>query len=225
MPITKDAAVTGSATAAASLTIADVEVGDARNGLLLVAIGATSSQVDSVCWGDRFFYRIRGASNTVRGELWAMTGLPAGTRDLTIRTVAATNIAAAAICFYGVDQDWPWISIHQAQGIGTDAEIDVDLARGVPIEETMIADVLVCADNLLSDRTVDPDEDQDEAFDLTVNPGETGAIVAGSTRFAADAGQPMLWTISSSADWVQVGVSLKPFEYSLLAKISAGRVF
>ena len=201
---TVDSSSAGSTTSSV-LTISHTTSGTERLMIVGVSMDAqTSASVSTVTYNGSALTlvgTIQEAGSNVRVELWQMIAPATGNHDVIVtftQTMTEGGIAGV-VTYNGVDQTTPLGSFASAEGIGTNASVNVSTDVGDLFFSTMGLDGS-------SDTVLNEGAGQTEYWEI-FQPGTEGA---GSTKVATSTSETMSWTFASN-QWAIGGVAIKAY--------------
>lgn len=196
MAIAFDAATTGTAAGAGSLTFSHSVGAGGADRLLVVAVSIDNRTVTGVTYGGTAMTSVGSATNGAQvSHMWRLIAPATGANNVVVTlSGGGTDIVAVATSYTGVDQTTPLGTAATATGTSTTASVAV----------TSATDELV-VDSVSSNLGT-----------LTVGAGQTqrgnttaGDNFGGASEEVGATSVTMSWTIGSSSAWASVGVSIK----------------
>lgn len=179
-------------------------VGTLYNRLLLVyvALYGTSQSVSSVTFGSQSLRLVAARQRTeqVRIEIWCLMNPSEGTDDITVTCNETARCTFGATSWSGVDQADNLDRDVNASSYGSEVTVDVLSAAN-----EIVVDVIGWPFN----RTASVGADQTERCNRLGNIEGLYIACAGSSEDGAGT-VTMSWTLSGNANWVSIGVPLKP---------------
>jgi uncharacterized repeat protein (TIGR01451 family) len=190
---------------ASSITISNVTVNGAANGMLLVAVGFNpGSSVSGITYGGQALSFVQkrndgagDAGTMARAEIWRLLNPSAGTTNVVITLAStATEISAGAMVFSGVDQTTPFSVTNTSFGNSAAPSITIG-----SVTNEKVFTIVSCR----SATTMTPTgTGQTNLWGFARNPYTAASLTPGATSVTNS------WTATSGQQWVAVGVSIKP---------------
>jgi uncharacterized repeat protein (TIGR01451 family) len=193
---------------AATITIPNVTVSAAANGLLLVAVACDPSSANTVStmkygaqnmalvgrWRDA-----GGTGNQTLSELWSLAGPTTGTTNVVITfTAAQGNTIAVASVFAGVNQSTPFSRTNNADGSGTSITNIITSAAGEQVFSFFTSRSGTAA-------TASGAGQVKIWGNVQANTYSAGSLSPGAASVTT------LWTnVTGGAAWSSIAVSIKP---------------
>ena len=191
------------AAGATSLTWSHI-VNSGMNQVLIVEFASDSKDgtVTSLTYAGQALTLVgRGKATGGRVEIWELVSPTVGTANIVANFNNKQQVVAGAVDFFGVDQTAPTGTFISAGGTSTAPSVDVTSAIG---------DIVI--DALWGNDGVTATAGAGQTVQWTNATGSSTNFIrgAGSTEAGA-ASVTMSWTLNSSVQWVDGGVSLHQF--------------
>ncbi|HEX8524521.1 MAG TPA: choice-of-anchor C family protein [Tepidisphaeraceae bacterium] len=193
-----DAASSGSATAATSLTISHTTSGSNRLMLVSVATDPHGASASSVTYNGVALAHVGAVEQTgshSRVELWALTAPALGNHNVVITMNATTyrGLVGGVMTFTGVDQTTPLLNFVGSAGKSASASANAVSSAG---------DLVFAAVHSHFGTSANPGAGQNEYWDITSDQSNSsGTIKAGAASVANS------WTVNND-EWSAIGISV-----------------
>ena len=191
-----DAATTGTAANAGSLTFSHSVGAAGTNRLLIVAVSIDNRTVSGVTYNGVAMTSVGSATNGKQiSHMWRLIAPATGANNVVVTlSGGGDDIIAVATSYTGVDQTTPLGTPATATGTSTTASVTVTSATNELVVDSVSSN--------LGTLTVDASQTQRGNAVAGDNQG-------GASEEAGAASVVMSWTIGSSSAWASVGVGIK----------------